>query len=200
MEDIQQETPNNYPTEERFIANDVSWEQYEALLLKLGDNSSYRVTYLDGVLEILSQNRRHEGVKKRIGTLLEVYFEESKTEYFPPDSKTLRRQERRGGTEPDQSYCIGTEKFPNLAIEVLLTTGQIDKLAMYKRLEVKEVWFWKNRQFSLYQWRTNEYEPITKSEILPNLDVMLLTKYVNYPNPLSVTVQDFRQQIKQLIQ
>lgn len=40
--------------EERFITSEVSWQQYEALLAKLEDNSHYRVTYLDGVLEIVS--------------------------------------------------------------------------------------------------------------------------------------------------
>jgi hypothetical protein len=33
--------------EERFISSGVSWEQYEALLTKLGDSPWYRVTYLE---------------------------------------------------------------------------------------------------------------------------------------------------------
>jgi Uma2 family endonuclease len=40
--------------EERFTTSDVSWQQYEAVLAKLEDDSHYRVTYLDGVLEIVS--------------------------------------------------------------------------------------------------------------------------------------------------
>lgn len=101
IQELEQETLDNLEREERFITSEVSWQQYEALLLKLEDNSYYRITYLDGVLEILSPSRRHERVKKRIATLLEVYFEETDTEYFPLGSTTLRRQEQRGGTEPD---------------------------------------------------------------------------------------------------
>lgn len=182
-------------TEERFIANEVSWEQYEALLVKLSDNSCYRVTYLDGVLEILAPSRRREEIQKRVGTLLEVYFEETDTKNFPLGSTTFRRQERRGGTQADESYCIGLEKeFPDLAVEVVLTRGETDKLAVYTRLEVSEVWFWKNSQFSVYRLRGDKYEPIQASELLPNLDLALLAEYVQHPNPL-LAVKEFRKQI-----
>ena len=38
--------------EERFIISGVSWLQYDALLDQLGDSPWYRVTYLEGTLEI----------------------------------------------------------------------------------------------------------------------------------------------------
>jgi Uma2 family endonuclease len=196
IHDLEQETGDNIEREERFITSEVSWQQYEALLLKLEDNCYYRVTYLDGVLEIVSPSRRHEGAKKRIATLLEVYFEETDTEYFPLGSMTLRRQQRRGGTEPDESYCIGTEKeVPDLAVEVVFTSGGVDKLAVYKRLRVTEVWFWEKARFSLYRLREDNYEPISKSELLPNLDIGLLAEYVQHPNQL-LAVKKFRQQIR----
>jgi len=40
--------------EERRVLSRVSWAQYEALLADLGDSSSYRVHFLDGVLELLA--------------------------------------------------------------------------------------------------------------------------------------------------
>ena len=193
---LERETWDNLEREERFITNEVSWQQYETLLSKLEDNCYYRVTYLDGVLEILSPSRRHEGTKKRIATLLEVYFEETDTEYFPLGSTTLRKQERRGGTEPDESYCIGTEKeFPDLAVEVVFTSGGVDKLAVYQSLGVAEVWFWEKSRFSLHRLRGDKYEPIIKSELLPDLDLALLAEYVQHHNPLSA-VKEFRQQIR----
>ena len=196
IQELEQETLDNLEREERFITSQVSWQQYEALLLKLEDNSYYRVTYLDGVLEIVSPSRRHEGAKKRIGTLLEVYFEETDTDYFPLGSTTFRSQERGGGTEPDESYCLGSEKeFPDLAIEVVFTSGGVDKLAVYKKLGVTEVWFWENARFSLYGLRGDKYEPIPKSELLPDLDLALLAEYVQHPNPL-LAVKEFRQQIR----
>ena len=126
--------------EERFITTGVDWKQYEGLLAKLGDRARYRVTYLEGILEIMSPSRAHELQKKNISRLLEAYFEETRTRFWGLGSTTFRRQEQQGGTEPDACYCLGEEKtFPDLAIEIVLTSGGLDKLEVYKRLGVQEV-------------------------------------------------------------
>lgn len=52
--------------EEKFVTSGVSWQMYEALLAKLEDNSHYRVTYWDGILEIVSPSIRYENIKKRL--------------------------------------------------------------------------------------------------------------------------------------
>ena len=107
---------------------------------KLGDSPWYRVTYLEGVLEIMAPSRRHEFGKKNIGRLLEAYLEETHTRFWGLASTTFRTQEKRGGTEPHECYCLGTEKeFPDLIIEVVVTSGGMNKLVVYKRLGVREV-------------------------------------------------------------
>ncbi|MFS8117508.1 MAG: Uma2 family endonuclease, partial [Microcoleus sp.] len=98
-------------------------------------------------------------------------------------------------TEPDEAYCIGTDKeFPDLVIEVIVTSGSINKLELYRRLNVREVWFWRNDKFSIYHLREEipvefvsncGYELITKSELLPELDIDLLTECVKNPQPLA---------------
>ena len=99
----------------------MPWWQYQALLNRLGEASAYYVHYLDGVLEIVSPSRRHESSKTRIGDLLFIYFLETDTEYFPMGSTTLRREKKQAGSEPDESYCIGSNKeVPDLAIEVIV--------------------------------------------------------------------------------
>lgn len=185
--------------EERHIVTGVSWEQYEAVMARLGDRSGYRITYLEGVLEILSPSRRHEVSKENIGRLLEVYFEETRTRFWGLGSTTFRNQQKRGGKEPDKCYCIGTEKeFPDLAIEVAFTSGGIDTLEVYKRLEVREVWFWQNNQFSIYSLHGNKYEQVSKSELLPNLDLALLAEYASQPDPLEAML-DFRGKIRKQV-
>jgi Uma2 family endonuclease len=99
------------------------------------------VTYLDGILEIVAPSLRHEDVKSRLGDLLLIYFLETDTEYYPKGSTTFRQQERRGGTEADESYCIGTDKaIPDLAIEVVITSGGLNRLEVYHRLGIPEVY------------------------------------------------------------
>jgi Uma2 family endonuclease len=97
----------------------VSWADYEALLVDLGDSNAYRVAYLDGVVDILSHSR-HRGVyKSRIDNLLSLYFIDNNIEYFPTGSTTFRQREGLAGCEPDESYGLGEDRpFPDLVIEV----------------------------------------------------------------------------------
>lgn len=189
-------------SEERRVFNQVSWQQYEALLADLGGKSPYRVHFLAGDLEIVAPSRRHESGKTQIGNLLEMYFLETNTEYFPMGSTTLRRPERQVGGEPDESYCIGLDKdFPDLAVEVIVTSGSINRLELYRRLGVREVWFWQDDRLAIFHCRedtptqftaTAGYEPITRSELLPDLDIDLLTRCLQNPNPLAAA-RTFRQ-------
>jgi Uma2 family endonuclease len=182
--------------EERRIISGVSWQDYEAVLAYLGDSPQYRVTYLDGVLELMSPSRRHERNKTGIGSLLEDYFKETRTPYFLWGSTTLRKEEKRGGTEPDESYCIGTDKdYPDLAIEVVISSGYLNKLEVYKRLGVREVWFFKNNQFEVFCLREQEYELVQNSELLPNLDLSLLAEYAVATNPLEAALT-FREKVR----
>jgi Uma2 family endonuclease len=204
LDDLSQQWQLDDPEERRMISN-VTWAQYEALLAKLGDSLSYRVNYLDGVLEIVAPSRRHETEKSRIGDLLLIYFLETDTEYFPTGSTTFRQAEQQVGAEPDESYCIGTEKeFPDLVIEVIVTSGGSDRLERFQRLGVREVWFWQNNRFMLYHLRqanstqfaqTFGYEAIAQSKLLPDLNLEQLSECVQNPNPLAAA-KAFRQSIR----
>src|SRR5712691_5757917 len=67
---IDEQALQSQDPEDRYLTTGVSWRQYEALLVQLGDRPGFRVTYLDGVLEIVSPSLRHEDTKSRIGDLL----------------------------------------------------------------------------------------------------------------------------------
>ena len=184
--------------EQRQIISGVSWERYEAFLDDLGDSLRYRVTYLDEVLELVSPNRRHERNKTIVGSLLEDYLKEKHIRYFPLGSTTLRKHEKRGGAQPDESYCIGIEKeFPDLAIEVVETSGGINKLEVYRKLGVGEVWFFKNNQFEIYQLQGETYQQIAQSQVLPNLDLNMLAEYVIATDPLEGAIA-FREKVRQM--
>ncbi len=171
--------------EERHLISRVSWEQYEAVLADLGDSPVYRVTFLDGTLEIMSPSRRHEVSTENIGGLLEAYFEETRTRFWRLGSTTFRRDETSGGTEPDKSYNLGTEKeFPDFAIEVIVTSGGIDKLEVYRRLGVTEVWFFQDDGFAVYRLQGEAYERMATSELLAEVDLALLADYAMHPDPL----------------
>jgi hypothetical protein len=97
---LDQQALQRQDSECRYITDRVNWEQYETLLTRNGDSSAYRVTYLDGVLEIISPSRRHEIRKTRIGDLLEIYFFRSRYRLFSLWFYHLatRGEKRRDGT------------------------------------------------------------------------------------------------------
>ncbi|NET47243.1 MAG: Uma2 family endonuclease, partial [Merismopedia sp. SIO2A8] len=124
----QVESAQTLGPEEEFTSDGVNWQDYKGLLTKLEDNSHYRICYLDGVLEILSPSSRHEKLKTRFGSLIEFYLFKKRIPHIPTGSTTLRKQLKQAGAEPDESYCIGIEKvIPDLAIEVVFTSGSINK-------------------------------------------------------------------------
>ena len=59
----------------------------------------------------------------------------------------MRLALKQAGAEPDKSWCIGQEKeFPDLVLEIALTSGGINKLEIYRRFKVPEVWFWRRNK------------------------------------------------------
>ncbi|MBD2346168.1 Uma2 family endonuclease [Anabaena subtropica] len=196
-------------SEERFISSGVSWENYESLLAKLENNSHYRVTYLDEILEIVSPSIRHEKIKTNLGMLLERFFYSKRIRFVPMGSSTFKNKAKKAGAEPDECYCIGEEKkVPDLAIEVVVTSGSINKLEIYRRLGVTEVWFWQKNQFKLYHLRNNSqneqatvypetygYELIVTSKILPELDISLLEQCLSISDSIQA-VDEFEQGLK----
>jgi Uma2 family endonuclease len=182
--------------EERFITSGVSWKAYESLLASLGNSSSYRLAYLLGTLEIMSPSRSHELDKKAISRLLEVYLEENRIRFWGLGSTTFRKEDKQAGKEPDECYCIDTDKdIPDLAIEVIYTSGGVDTLEIYKLLGVREVWFWQNNQFKIYYLQNNNYQQQLQSQLLPNLDLALLAQYVTISDPLEAIIE-WRKQVR----
>ena len=183
--------------DQQYTMTGVSWQAYEALLSDLGDDfPGLRVHYLDGTLEITMPGRQHEVIKDNIAGLLRAYFEETRTRFYGLGSTTFRAEAKRRGAEPDVSFCIGIDKeFPDIAIEVVQTSGGVNKLDIYQGLNVVEVWFWQNDQFSVYYLKREGYEQQERSEILPELDLSILATYVMYPEPLDAVIE-FRQALR----
>jgi Uma2 family endonuclease len=187
------------PAEQRLLLEGVSWQQYETLLATLGDDfANLRLTYLEGTLEIMTTSPEHEELKKIIGMLLEAYFQETRTRFHALGSATFRRAMKLRGLEPDECYCLEQKKeFPDLAIEIVITSGIVNKLDIYQGLGVTEVWQWQDGKFVLYHLRLEGYEQVEQSELLPNLDVQLLANYVN-PAEQFDAVMAYREMIRSL--
>ncbi len=172
------------PTEDHVVFLDgATWDDYERLLELRGERSAPRISYLEGLIEIMSPSKDHERVKSYLGRLVEAYCLHAGIDFVPLGSWTLKeRKEDRGG-EPDECYIFGGKQadVPDLAIEVVWTSGRIDKLAIYRKLGVTEVWFWKRGTLTPHVLRDAHYEEQVASAVLPGLDIALLVSFLDRP-------------------
>ncbi|MEZ2276927.1 MAG: Uma2 family endonuclease [Microcoleus sp.] len=174
----------------------VSWSQFESLEAAFESVGGIKFAYLDGILEIMAVSPEHQDTKSTIGILLEAYLREKSIRFYAKGSPTLGSEEIWARKQPDESYNLQTKKaIPDLAIEVIFTSGGIDKLQLYKRLGIPEVWFWEDGVLSIYYLR-EEYEKVDRSELLPELDIALLVKYVTYFDQYDA-VTEFIQALKE---
>ena len=69
--------------------------------------------------------------------------------------------------------------MPVLAIEVAWTHGGLDKLEIYARLGVGEVWFWRKGKIEVHVLRGEAFEPLERSALLPDLDLDQLASFLD---------------------
>ncbi len=171
---------NQPSTDRRLVYGGITWQQFKLIQAGFGESSGVRLFYYNGAIEILMPGREREFFKTIIGMLIELFCLEMAHEFEPTGSMTLEREEEVSA-QADESYCFGESKpTPDLAIEVVFTSGNPNKLQRYQALGVPEVWFWQDGLFSLYRLQNNHYEKISRSEIpeLATLDLDLLTRCV----------------------
>jgi Uma2 family endonuclease len=162
-----------------------TWKEFETLETLLTDSSGLRITYLDGSIEIMTLGEPHELIKKSLAILLEAYFTMMEIEYIPVGSATRRGEEKGTSFEPDESYYLYVKKEqPDLAIEVILTSGNLRKLEKYRRFQIPEVWLWEDNQLQVYYLGTEGYDLVEQSQLLPKLDLDLLVRCVQIPSRL----------------
>ena len=176
---------------------DVSWERFLTIEAAFDGFSGVRFVYLDGILDIMAPlSDEHEVSKRTINLLLEAYLQEKKIRFYARGSATLGSKRLGARKEPDDAYNLGSKKpAPDIAIEVVVTSGGVEVLEVYKRLGVPEVWFWQDNQMVVFCLGEGGYVRCEKSGLLPDLDLVLLSKYVNFEDQFDA-VNEFRSVIR----
>ncbi len=161
---------------------DATWADYERLLELRGERSAPRITYLEGTLEIMSPSGTHESIKSTIGCLVEVWCLEHDVEFSTYGSWTLKNKRSKRGAEPDECYVFGrvrAPKRPDLVIEVIWTSGGLDKLEVYAKLGVPEVWCWSEGHIQVYRLRGERYAAWAGSVALRGIDLEQLLRFLD---------------------
>ncbi len=174
------------PPGRQILLDRVSWQQFEDILIELGERRATRVSYSNGMLEIMVPLPEHEKAKEIIGDIVKILLAERGLDYDALGSTTLKNVQMTQAVEPDacfyiqnQQLAIGKNRLdlsidppPDLAIEIDLTSRtQLDN---YRILGVPELWRYDKQGLHIYLLRSGEYIESVSSDIFPDLPIVEL--------------------------
>ncbi|MDA1018106.1 MAG: Uma2 family endonuclease [Planctomycetota bacterium] len=169
---------------EHAVVLHVDWDQYVALRDN-PDNRHRRMTFDQGVLEIMTLSALHELISALINDFILAWRVVRNLPCCPSGSLTLRKELLDRGLEGDQSYYIkhesdvrGLENIsldssppPDLAIEVDHTSSSVGKMPIYAALQVPEVWRWTSEALKVYRLSDDEYLEVPESRELSGFPI-----------------------------
>lgn len=177
---------------EPMVLHNISWETYERLLEEMGE-CHYRLTYDKGELEFMTLSLEHENFGRWIGRLIFFIALELKMPVRTGGSTTLKKSLRKVGLEPDECFWLGHERAirgkkkwnaitdppPDLAVEIDITSGWLDRLGIYAGLKVPEVWRFDGESLKVLVLGANgKYRERSKSLAFPTLPLDGLVHFI----------------------
>ena len=71
------------------------------------------------------------------------------------------------------------------------TSGGIDKLEVYRKLGVREVWYWSRGRIQPYELVQEQYRSIDHSNVLAGIDLRQLERFIDSPST-SHAIREYR--------
>lgn len=189
--------PSEYlPTADQHVVIDgVGWAGYETLLALRGEKRRPRMTYLDGAVELMSISKQHERIRFVLGRLLEMYMLELGVRFCGYGQTTYQAAHADAGFEADECYVLGAPRDgrPDLVLEVVWTSGGIQKLGVYRAFGVPEVWIWQHGELRAFVLEAGEYRAAARSRLLPGVELALLASFAERTERIdSDTMREFQ--------
>jgi Uma2 family endonuclease len=201
------------PPETRLVLENVAWSTF----VELADQrrgSVPRMTYDNGVLEMMSPKRLHENLGCLIGRMIEAYSEAKSIEIISVASVTVKRSDLKKAFEADESYYVAhanqvfdkeeldfeIDPPPDLVIEVEITSSAIEKMKLFAMMRVPEVWRHDGAKLEMFRLVASEYQSIESSIELLGLkaDLINQTLAASKTTPETKLIQGFRQRISDM--
>ncbi|MDJ0574947.1 MAG: Uma2 family endonuclease [Xenococcaceae cyanobacterium MO_234.B1] len=171
---------------QQLLLQDISWQDLEEILEDLGEQRSSRISYSNGVLEIMVPLPEHEKDKEIIGDIVKILLEKLEIDFESLGSTTFKNEQMTQAVEPDicfyiQNYqaVIGKNKLdlsrdpsPDLAIEIDITNRtQLDN---YLLLRVPELWRYTRKGFQINLIEGERYIQSQTSPNFPDIPIVEL--------------------------
>ena len=185
-------SPPRLVADERVVLPCVSWETYERLLADDEERRVPRMTYDQGVLELVTPSMPHDEDAGTIARIVDIVAANLGIPIRSVGSTTFRRKDLARGFEPDASFYIQNEERirgqrevdltvdppPDLILEMEMSRAALDKLPMFASMGIPEVWRCDGQRLTILILEQDRYRQSPSSMALPVLTSEVLTRFL----------------------
>jgi Uma2 family endonuclease len=197
--------------EQRVVFHHLTWNGYQQILQVLNNHSCHsRLTYDQGVLEITMPLERHETANRLIELFIRILVTEIGLEIKTMGSTTLNFPGLQKSAEPDSCYYIQNQSKvvgreidltydppPDLVVEIDITHTDIDKLQLYARMGVPELWRYNGQIWQIYHRQGSQYVEVEQSPTFPWVEKVQLYRFLEQCKRGEVAAEkDFRRWVR----
>ena len=211
-------TPISHTAEpgQQVLLDAVSWTMY-LRLLRIFDERHIRLTYDQGMLEIMTLTQEHERYKHLLNRLICALADELEIPVAGYGSWTLKQRKSEKGMEPDECYWIQSEPLirfktkidlrrdppPDLVVEIEVSHSLLDRLSILAALRVPEVWRYDGETLRvMLRDEAGRYVESEQSRAFPSIPPAELARFLALRASLSEIemVRQFRAWIREHVQ
>ncbi len=191
----------------QLLVNHVNWLMFENILAELGETTAARLSYSNGLLEIMAPLPEHEVGKVVIGDLIKTILEALDINFWSLGSVTLKNKNITQAVEPDDCFYIEHEAIvrgkprldlsedppPDLAIEIDITSRT--HFNNYEQLGVPELWRYDGKTLEIQVLQEGCYQVSKTSLHFPQLSLIeAIPYYVERSKVIgrNATMREFR--------
>ncbi len=182
----------------------ISWNTYVSFADEVGESSSTRLIYREGMLTFVTKSRRHGWFAERLSDSVREVAMAQRIKWEDLGSTTLRRADLKVGLEGDKAFYLGAnaelmlgpknvdlsvDPAPDLAIEVELTHPADEAMRVYAQLGVPEVWrFDANAdRLEFHMLSGADYSVTDRSRALPSLTAAFVVEQLRQAESLGAS-------------
>ena len=166
----------------RISIPDLTWQDFEQILVDAGEKRNTRMTYYKGTLEIMSPLALHDRPHRIIADIVKTILEIQERDWEDFGSTTFKRPEI-AGVEPDTCFYVQNADLvrdctnmnlaiyppPDLAIESDVTSKTA--LKAYESILVPEVWIYSDCRLAIHILQGDRYLETNVSLLFPDLPI-----------------------------
>ncbi|MFM8300375.1 MAG: Uma2 family endonuclease [Microcystis aeruginosa] len=171
---------------QQLLLKELNWQKFETILSELGESRASRLSYSNGILEIMVPLPEHEKDKEIISYMVQFLLEALNIDFEPLGSTTFKNERMNQAVEPDACFyvknhqaVIGKNRLnlesdppPDLVLEIDITSRTY--LDNYRQLGVPELWRYTQSGLQINLLQEGEYIESLSSPNFPQIPIIEL--------------------------